>query len=212
MLISVDRNEIAKAGGDEVAGASETDRRGDRRFTATYRPCCIIVGKRATMGLLRNFSAGGACIETDLPLQVGDVITYFWESKLNITARIAWSDEGLYGLEHIAEIEQEDMQFPARSVRVPCQADAVCWINGDRFSAKVENVSLGGIRLTGLPELPFGALMTVCFCGLEVEAATARWSRQGAVGARFRERLTRRQLAELLLSEEFSFTEIEFEG
>ncbi|MHA7818743.1 MAG: PilZ domain-containing protein [Erythrobacter sp.] len=210
MLISANEGSVLESHDPATDNPIHTERRSDQRYAATYRPCCLIRGQRASMGLLRNFSSNGACVETELKLKVGDEITYFWESKLNITARVAWRNGKLFGLEHIEEVEQDGNGFPARSVRVPCSARAVCWINGERHSASVENISLGGIRLAGLPDLQFGTLMTVCFCGLEIEAATARWSDSGAVGARFRERLTRRQLAELLLDDQFSFSEIEF--
>ena len=68
------------------------------------------------------------------------------------------------------------------------------------------------MRVNGLPEFDTGTLVSVSFCGVEFSAATIRWSSNGTAGIRFAKRLTRENLAALLLSDKFGVAAIEFEG
>ncbi len=190
--------------------APSTDRREEARHVATYRPCCVVHHERMSMGVVRNMSPSGACVESDLEMEVGDMVTYFWEEKTDIAAKVIWKDGNRFGLSHVKEITESKLNFPPRSVRVPCNAEANVWVNGECFRATIENLSLGGMRITGLPPLDRGLMMTICFCGLEIEAASARWSRQKTVGVRFSQSLTRTQIANLLLRPEFALTGVEF--
>ncbi|BDI61648.1 hypothetical protein MACH05_22080 [Qipengyuania nanhaisediminis] len=189
------------------------DRRAAIRHRTMFRPCCVIAPQRVSLGLIRNYSANGACIEIDagFDLAVGDRIQYFWEARNCISAEVVWRDGRSVGVEHVADIRDEDDQFPVRSVRVPCKSEAICWINGEVHTAVVENISLGGIRLRGLPDTPAGTLFTVTLCGMEFASVAVRWSAGGATGARFSQRLCREDLAALLLDERFGITGIGFD-
>ena len=186
------------------------ERRQGIRHPAIYRPCCVIAPERVSMGLIRNFSAGGAKIEADLELAVGDRIRYFWEAETSICARIVWRDGREYGLEHLDQVPNDDDTFPVRSVRVPCEAEAVCWIGGEVHTSLVENISIGGVRLRGLPPFPPGTMMTIRICDLELASAAIRWTEDAHAGVRFQQRLTRHDLARLLLDERFGLSTIEF--
>lgn len=205
MLISV-REERAQAGGK----APSLERRQESRHISTYRPCCLIHHETMSMGLVRNLSSNGACIESELEMEAGDLVRYFWQEKSDIAAKVIWKDGNLYGLSHVDEVVRRELDFPLRSVRVPCRADAIVWIGGNRVGATIENISMGGLRLRGLPPLDPGVMMTICFCGLEIEAASARWSREQNVGVRFASRLSRQQIANLLIHPEFALSCIDF--
>lgn len=207
MLTSVRANE---AFGDEVV-IETADRRALTRQQSTYRPCCVIHRDRISMGLIRNFSPNGACIESDVELNVGDFVRYFWDTTTNIGAKVAWRNCHNYGLEHVEEIVERKFDFPARSVRVPCKAEAQCWVRGESHSVQVDNISLGGMRISGLMDVEPGALMTVCFCGLEIPSASVRWIDGDTAGVRFATRLTREQLAQIILQKDFMISGIEFD-
>ncbi len=195
---------------DESKHVITVERRRDVRHKATYRPCCVIAAGKVTMGLIRNYSVGGAHIEVDADLSVGDNIRYFWEANTCITAKVVWSDGKAHGVEHVEDIRKPTESFPARSVRVPCQADATCWINGEVQTALVENISLGGMRVRGLPPVTPGTLLSVVFCGIELQSVSVRWVKDGRMGLHFQERLTREMLAQLLLDDQFGLKTIEF--
>ncbi len=162
------------------------------------------------MGLIRNFSIGGASIEVDADLRIGDTVSYFWEANSCISAKVVWRDGKACGLEHTDEVRKASKAFPSRSVRVPCKAEADCWIGGQRNTALVENISLGGMRVGGLPQLEAGALVTIEFCGLEFHSVQVRWFKDGRAGLRFANRMTREILAQLLLDERFALSNIDF--
>lgn len=186
------------------------ERRARARHQTTYRPCCVVGSGKISMGLMRNHSIDGAQIEVDTNVSVGDEISYFWEAETSISARVVWREGKTIGVENLLKASINKETFPPRSVRVPCSAEARCWIRGEIHTAMVENISLGGMRLRGLPPIGVGTHMTIEFCGIELCFAAARWSEGRSVGVRFAERLTRETLAQLLLNEDFGLESIEF--
>lgn len=189
-----------------------TERRRDARHRAIYRPCCVLKSGKAFIGIVRNFSEGGAKIEIDAEFEAGEKIVYFWEQGNCIEANVVWAEGREYGLEHLGKVPNNTDTFPVRSVRVPCEAEAVCWIGGEIHSCLVQNISIGGMLTRGLPPLPTGTMMTVNFCGLELASTTVRWSINGQTGLSFAERLSRDTLAKLLLDERFGMSCIEFDA
>lgn len=186
------------------------ERRRSERFQTTYRPCCVVADGRILLGLIRNFSVGGAQIEIDAELEVGTQISYFCEMQALVPGRIAWRNGKSHGIQHFQGQAPARERFPSRSVRVPCQAEAKCWVNGICHSVRLENISLGGLRVRGLPDFMPGTLATVEFCGLQFELVTIRWSKDESAGLRFSQRLSRETLARLLMDERFGLTSIEF--
>ncbi|MBV7265920.1 PilZ domain-containing protein [Erythrobacter ani] len=186
------------------------ERRNERRHQATYRPCCVIASDRVTMGLIRNFSNRGALIEVEGNFSPGDKISYFWESNLRIYAKIVWHKSNTCGVENMDHDPKTPAVYPPRSVRVPSEAQADYWIRDEKHTAKVENISLGGMRIRTSKWLAPGALMTIGFCGLEFGSVSIRWSDGKRAGLRFAKRLTRESLAQLLLDERFKLKNIEF--
>lgn len=187
------------------------DRRRAERHKAMYRPCCVITSTRIMIGLVRNFSVRGAMIELDAGLAVGETISYFWEENSHMSARIVWREGVSFGVEHLDPVPAEKGHFAARSVRIPCRAEACCWIGGDIYTALVKNISLGGMRVVGLPQLVPGSLLSVSFCGLEFSSVSVRWSGRLSTGLRFAERMSREGLAQILLDERFGIASLEFE-
>lgn len=186
------------------------ERRISERFQTTYRPCCVVADGRIMLGLIRNFSLGGAQIEVDAELEVGAQITYFCELQARVPGKIAWRKGRSHGIQHLEGRAPIQENFPARSVRVPCQVRADCWVNGVCHSVRLENISLGGVRVRGLPDFMPGTLASVEFCGLQFELVTIRWSKDETAGLRFSQRLSRETLARLLMDERFGLSSIEF--
>lgn len=195
---------------DASAKADIAERRKNVRHQATYRPCCVIAAEKVTIGLIRNISDGGAHIEADVQLSVGEKIQYFCEANNCVTAQIVWRHGDAYGLKHFEKPATQALPHPARSVRIPCDATARCWINGQLYTVSVENLSLGGIRLEGLPQLEKGTLITIDFCGTEFGAAVVRWFKEGKTGLKLSTPLTRNLLARLLIDDSVSVSVIEF--
>ena len=188
------------------------ERRANDRHQAIYRPCCLFLDGHASVGLVRNFSKGGARIDTDADLKVGDEITYFWDAQTRIAATVIWRDGRAAGVEHTNQVTVPERVYPMRSVRVPCEAEAFCWVKGQLHTALVENVSIGGMRLRGLPPVEPGTLLTVELCGFEFSSVAVRWYKDQRAGLRFANRLSRNELTQLLSNDEVGLSGIEFAG
>jgi len=97
---------------DHVANRQSEDRRQSSRYKTTYVPCCILSTGHVTVGLMRNYSDGGARIEADLDLVVGDTIRYFWEADACVTALVVWRQGNIYGVRHTSNARTKDPQLP----------------------------------------------------------------------------------------------------
>ena len=190
--------------------ADENERRGDVRVRTIYRPCCLITDSRTAMGIVRNFSDSGAMVEIDLELEIGEHIRYFWDSSLCMSARVVWRDGKAHGLQNIEASAEPVELYPARSVRLPCKVEAICWVDDTVHTVLVENISMGGASLRGLPQLPVGHLLTLSFCGMELDSTSVRWTDGTRTGVSFAHKLSQLKLAELLADERFGLAELEY--
>ncbi|QIQ87807.1 PilZ domain-containing protein [Erythrobacter sp.] len=177
--------------------AASPDRRADRRVVSAFRPGCVLAEGRMLLGIIRNLSAGGVMIELDEPLEPGTRVRYFWDETNVIDAVVAWSEGRRHGLDNAEAARPFDNPFPYRSVRVPCAMRAEIWAQGNRHFATLENLSLGGMRVSGF-RAPRGALLTVRLGAVELAGASVRWSRDGETGIRFAKPLTRDELSRIL--------------
>ena len=186
------------------------ERRSDVRVRTIYRPCCLITNSRTVMGIVRNFSDSGAMVEIDLELEVGEQVRYFWDSSVCVSARVVWRDGRAHGLQHIETVEEPVGIYPARSVRLPCKVEAICWVEDTVHTVLVENISMGGASLRGLPELPVGRMLTLSLCRMELGSTTVRWTDGTRTGVSFAHKLSQLKLAELLADERFGLAELEY--
>lgn len=173
------------------------DRRADRRVISAFRPGCVLVEGRMLLGLIRNLSAGGVMIELEEALEPGTRVRYFWDETNIIDAVVAWSEGRSHGLDNAQAARPFANPFPYRSVRVPCAMRAEIFANGLCHHAALENLSLGGMRVSGF-RAPRGALLTVGLGEVELANASVRWCRGDETGIRFERPLTRAQLASIL--------------
>jgi hypothetical protein len=181
---------------DEIPAPLE--RRQNERYRSTYLHCCVVADGEMMLGLIRNVSTGGVRIEIEADLEVGTGISYFCETHVLVPGTIVWRSGNSYGVRHLERDASTRGDFPVRSVRVPCRAEARVWVRGACHSVWLDNISLGGVRVTGLPDFRPGTLCTVEFCGLQFELMTIRWSKDGSTGLRFAQRFNRDYLARLL--------------
>ncbi|KPP85097.1 PilZ domain-containing protein [Erythrobacter sp. HL-111] len=173
------------------------ERRADRRVVSAFRPGCVLSNGRMLLGIIRNLSSGGVMIELDEPIEPGTRVRYFWDETNVIDAVVAWVDGRAHGLENAADARPFANPFPYRSVRVPCAMRAEIFAGGMCHFAALENLSLGGMRVSGF-KAPAGVLLTVRLGGVEFAGASVRWSQRDETGIRFAAPLTRAQLARIL--------------
>jgi hypothetical protein len=181
------------------------DRRAVQRTNTFFKPACIISEDTVAMGRLLNFSIGGASLQTRADFLIGESVRYFWKSNCCISAKVIWRDGTTYGLEHKDVSRNTGAAFPRRPVRIDCRARAECLIDRARLSAVVENISLGGMRIGGLPALATGARIAVVLCDAPPMPASVRWYQRGVAGVRLDVPMTPVMLSQILLDERFAF-------
>jgi hypothetical protein len=199
------RDEAAHGGAPEEehaaspgsADAVAPDRRADRRVVSAFRPGCVLTEGRVLLGIIRNLSAGGVMIELDESIEPGTRVRYFWDETNVIDAVVAWSEGRAHGLDNADAARPFASAYPYRSVRVPCAMRAEIHVNGLVHHAALENLSLGGMRVSGF-RAPTGALLTVRLGDVELAGATVRWCRADETGIRFAAPLSRTQLSGIL--------------
>lgn len=174
------------------------DRREAARVTTVYRPCCVDNGDRAGSGLIRNWSETGAQIETSLPMQLGDTISYFWDTLFSVECTVIWQHNGKVGVEHKERIEMPTSEYPPRTVRIPCSQTARIWVGGVGHDCKLANVSLVGAQLFGVVPIPKGWLVTLEIGGNYFTSCSVRWASDGSMGIQFGKKIRVEQLEGIL--------------
>jgi hypothetical protein len=148
---------------------------------------------------MRNFSANGAQIEAQFAATIGQEVSYFWEVRSCMRARIVWTDGCSVGLEHLPlKTLGSPSHLPSRDLRVECSAAVTCLLAGRSVEAKVKNISAQGICLEDLPILDRSSTLIVELCGRELPTAKLRWQNQQSAGLSLAERMTDKELARLL--------------
>jgi len=193
---------------DLATGRERQERRRSSRHKATLRPCCIVSDGDASIGLMNNFSSKGAQIEAQIDGEVGDEISYFWEVRSCMRARIVWNDGQFVGLEHVEDSLPDWLaRFAPRSLRVPCDVPARCWVAGKEYEVTVQNLSLAGIGVRDLPELAPRTKVRIKFCGVEFSLATVRWQNQNSTGLSLSKQMSDKEMARLLTTRSFGFSQ-----
>ena len=178
---------------------AETERRKSSRHRAAFRRCCVVVDGIPTQGVMRNFSANGAQIEAHFDATIGQEISYFWEVRSCMRARVVWTDGCSVGLEHLPlKTFGNPSQLPSRDLRIECSATVKCLLAGGSIEARIKNISAQGICLEDLPILGRSSTLVVELCGRALPVAKLRWQNDSSAGLSLAERMTDKELARLL--------------
>jgi hypothetical protein len=174
------------------------DQRRELRHQAVYLPCCLRLGRHCTVGLIRNVSANGLMIETELKAEPGVELDYFQDSGQWRRARVIWREERRIGLETIDDVVEESPAFPYRAIRIPTSLVGRIWLDGKWVVVGIGNLSHRGVLAFGVPPISQGQLMTLTIAGREFPNTSLRWWAEGSAGLRFERPVTTRALTELI--------------
>lgn len=174
------------------------DQREQRRFTSLFRPCCVEFDGQPYLAVIKNISPGGAQLSTDRPLSVGDVITYYWDSRHRLSGEVVWQRDGNVGVKNVEICEDVCALQPTRSVRIPCEILATMWVDGEAKPCLVSNISLKGLCAFGVEGVDKGKMVTVVIGKFAFQSAIVRWSAYGSVGLVFAQPIRLEQMQELL--------------
>lgn len=187
----------------DAEAKSETDRREDYRPYLAYRPCCVSSGGQVYLGLIKNQSANGAMIELVDQTNVSNLfaldqtVAYFWNSETRVSAKVVWREGNRIGLANERSVDPFANTKPFRSLRLPSATAAKFWIGNSCHVAPIENISMGGLCVRSLPDLPIGALLTVVLGKFEICNSAVRWKEGRRTGIRFQTKLNQQDLAQL---------------
>ena len=175
-----------------------TDQRRELRHQAVYLPCCLRLGNHCTVGLIRNVSANGLMIETELEAEPGIELDYFQDSGQWRRARVIWREGRRVGLETIDQVVEESPAFPYRAIRIPTSLVGRIWLGGKWVEVGIGNLSHRGVLAFGVPPIASGHLLTLTMAGREFPNTSLRWWAEGSAGLRFERPVTTRALTELV--------------
>jgi hypothetical protein len=183
------------------------ERRREERSDTARRRCCVIASDKVAMAQLLSFSIGGARFQSLGDFAVGERLRYFWKANCCMEAEVAWREETTYGLRHVDVSADTGSAFPARPVRIDCRAPAECSVDGQPRPGIVENISLGGLRISGVPGLATGQKVAVRLCSHTILPASVRWLQHGVAGLKLDEPMSPVTLQGLLLDARFAFAD-----
>lgn len=173
--------------------------RREGRAQTVYLPCCVRAGERCGLGLIRNISAGGLMIETDIALEPGTEIDYFQDSAQWRRARVVWRDGRRFGLANLERVRPgEGPAFPPRAIRIPTTLVGRLWLDGRASEVGIGNISLTGALAFGMPPIDTHQLFTLTVAGRDFPNTSMRWWAEGSAGLKFGQPITLRALTELI--------------
>lgn len=169
-------------------------RRRDERKVATFKVARICGIQGEALCIIRNFSARGARIETNFPVDPGQRLMLQVRSDFMMASTVRWSADGSAGVEFDAPVDPADFLAAATEHLHPSRPPRFCARGGGRLMGAhdegrvfVENISLAGVGL-GLLEpmsLSPGDVVELALDGLGEFTATVRWATPERIGVKF---------------------------
>lgn len=153
----------------------------------------IVSASGDTLCRVRNLSSHGARIECALPLMRGEAVELELRCRPSLSARVAWSRDGVAGLHFDAGIATDTLMhagpLPAgRHLRLPrLAADCPVLVaqGADRLAGTLTDIGQRGCRVVSERPLRDGWLVTVRLPGLGAREANMRWHDDAATGLQF---------------------------
>lgn len=168
-------------------------RNDDRSKISVYRSAMLRWSGYEALCLIRNISPGGLMGKLHTSLPPGEPVQVEIRSGHEIAGRVAWSDEGMVGVQFDERIDVlEVLHAPVHGepglaqrmprLRIACPVSLVA--EGMRVGATLVDVSQGGVKIEA-DFLREGDEVTVGVHGLETHRGVVRWSHDGRAGIAF---------------------------
>lgn len=200
MQIAVTENTVAEL----------VERRSSERHVAVMLIAKFSSGPVQSICRIRNISAMGARIETNLALQIGQRMSLELRSDLQMTGRIMWAKDGNAGVQFdtaidvakfLSRSESKIDRIKARAPRYQCFANVVIVTDGGCFSCNMADIALSGAGLVDIParaKLRSGNILKIIADGISAHHATIAWVDGPRAGIKFRHPLRYTDLQEWL--------------
>ena len=167
------------------------DRREDDRHLTLFRVGSIIIGERRELCLIKNISAGGMMIRAYCAIPEGTPLSIELRSGQPVTGKVSWTSDHNAGVTFdapidIIEILSASAEGPRpRMPRVEIACIAVIRDGANVYRLPVCDISQGGMKVKGDPDLEHGGDLVVSLPGMEPQPAALRWRQDGHLGISF---------------------------
>lgn len=192
------------------SSGSVSERRHDKRHVAVMLLAKLTSEHNATICRIRNISALGAQIESNVALVKNQPVALELRSDLKMNGRVAWSDGCLAGVQfetaidvnrYLTRSESRIDRIKVRAPRFQCHASIFLIADGQCIACHATDISLSGMGLASLPAramLKNDQIVSIIADGLSLHKASVTWSQGDRIGLRFRHPLKYTDLQEWL--------------
>ncbi len=167
------------------------DRREDERHLTLFRVGSITIGDRRELCLIKNISAGGMMIRAYCAIPEGTCLSIELKSGQPVSGRATWIRDQNVGVTFdqpidVIEILSSSSDGPRpRMPRIEVNCFASVRDGANVYRLRVCDISQGGMKVEGDPQLEHGYDLSVSLPGLEPQPAALRWQQDGYLGISF---------------------------
>jgi hypothetical protein len=167
------------------------DRREGERHLTLYRVGSITVGDRRELCLIKNISAGGMMIRAYCAIPQDTALSIELKSGQPVTGKVTWARDHNLGVTFDAAVDVLDILSASadgprpRMPRVEVDAVATLRDGANVYRLAVCDISQGGLKVEGDPNLEHGCDLSVSLPGLAPQPASLRWRADGHLGISF---------------------------
>ena len=167
------------------------DRREDERHLTLFRVGSITIGDRRELCLIKNISAGGMMIRAYCTIPEGTALSIELKSGQPVSGRATWTKDHNVGVTFdqpidVIEILSSSSDGPRpRMPRIEVDCFASVRDGANVYRLRVCDISQGGMKVEGDPQLENGCDLSVSLPGLEPQPAALRWQQDGYLGISF---------------------------
>lgn len=167
------------------------DRREDERHLTLFRVGSITIGDRRELCLIKNISAGGMMIRAYCAIPEGTALSIELKSGQPVSGRTTWTRDQNVGVTFdqpidVIEILSSSAEGPRpRMPRIEVDCFATVRDGANVYRLRVCDISQGGMKVEGDPQLEHGCDLSVSLPGLEPQPAALRWRQDGYLGISF---------------------------
>ncbi len=191
-----------------MSGRTDWVQRGEGRITSVYRPAMVEIDDFAGICLIRNLSPRGLAAQIYASFAEGAGIVIHFDSDFAISGTVAWSKEGIVGVQFYDELDVDKMLRAtgseseagrtARSPRIPIDCETIINFEGRSLPVTVRDISQRGVKVSGV-HLSMETEVSIDLWSLGARKALVRWQRNGSTGLNFHSQLPFEQFAGWLI-------------
>lgn len=189
--LEYDMGEVPQQPASQKLETLYADRRGEVRFVTVYRLVKVHHDGDEGLGRCRNISDGGAKLDLNMELAVGDHLTVAFSSVDTVDGTVVWRRRHEYGIVFDEAIDCMSVlghlgePFGSAQVRPPrlnTNLPARVAYDGGTVRGTVSDISVRGMKIAGNHSFEPGLRVRVILEGGREREGVVRWSRDNTAG------------------------------